>query len=218
MMEKKTMRVSCTTLALAAAFALGACGPVNRGLESVNQPIVQRTDYVFDVAGADGLSSAEEKRLVDWFDAVHLRYGDRVSIDSRNGDAGTHDAIAAIVARYGILLSETAPVTQGSDQLSGTRVVVSRSLADVPNCPDWRRPSQPEFAASTMSNFGCATNRNLAAMVADPADLVQGREINGNDPLTISRAIKTYREKDPTGKGDLKNDSPGSSGGSSGGH
>ena len=218
MMEKKTMRVSCTTLALAAALALGACGPVNRGVESVNQPVVQRTDYVFDVAGADGLSSAEEKRLVDWFDAVHLRYGDRVSIDSRNGDVGTHDAIAAIVARYGILLSETAPVTQGSDQLSGTRVVVSRSLASVPNCPNWRRASQPEFAASTMSNFGCATNSNLAAMIADPADLVQGREVNGNDPLTISRAIKTYRDKDPTGKGDLKHDSPGSGGGSSGGN
>jgi len=217
MMEKKTMRISCTTLAFAAALALGACGPVNRGVESVNQPVVQRTDYVFDVAGADGLSSAEEKRLVDWFDAVHLRYGDRVSIDSRNGDVGTHDAIAAIVARYGILLSETAPVTQGSDQLSGTRVVVSRSLASVPNCPNWRRASQPEFAASTMSNFGCATNSNLAAMVADPADLVQGREVNGNDPLTISRAIKTYREKDPTGKGDLKTESAGS-GGSSGGH
>jgi len=217
MMEKKTMRISCTTLALAAALALGACGPVNRGVESVNQPVVQRTDYVFDVAGADGLSSAEEKRLVDWFDAVHLRYGDRVSIDSRNGDVGTHDAIAAIVARYGILLSETAPVTQGSDQLSGTRVVVSRSLANVPNCPNWRRASQPEFAASTMSNFGCATNSNLAAMVADPTDLVQGREVNGNDPLTISRAIKTYREKDPTGKGDLKTESAGS-GGSSGGH
>jgi len=217
MMEKKTMRISCTTLAFAAALALGACGPVNRGVESVNQPVVQRTDYVFDVAGADGLSSAEEKRLVDWFDAVHLRYGDRVSIDSRNGDVGTHDAIAAIVARYGILLSETAPVTQGSDQLSGTRVVVSRSLANVPNCPNWRRASQPEFAASTMSNFGCATNSNLAAMVADPTDLVQGREVNGNDPLTISRAIKTYREKDPTGKGDLKTESAGS-GGSSGGH
>ena len=207
MMEKKTMRISCTTLAFAAALALGACGPVNRGVESVNQPVVQRTDYVFDVAGADGLSSAEEKRLVDWFDAVHLRYGDRVSIDSRNGDVGTHDAIAAIVARYGILLSETAPVTQGSDQLSGTRVVVSRSLANVPNCPNWRRASQPEFAASTMSNFGCATNSNLAAMVADPTDLVQGREVNGNDPLTISRAIKTYRDKDPTGKGDLKSES-----------
>lgn len=207
------MRVSPALLLLAAAMSLGACGPVNRGLESVNQPVVQRTDYVFDVSGSGGLNSAEEKRLADWFDALGLGYGDRVSIDSRNGDAGMRDAIAIVVARYGLLLSDTAPVTQGSDQLSGVRVVVSRSSASVPGCPNWRRASQPEFAASTMSNYGCATNSNLAAMVADPADLVQGREVNGNDPLTITRAISTYREKDPTGKGELKAESTGGSGG-----
>lgn len=214
MMESKAMRVSPAILLLATALSLGACGPVNRGLESVNQPVVQRTDYVFDVGGAGGLSSSEERRLADWFDALNLRYGDRVSIDSHNGDSGMRDAIAAVVARYGLLLSDTAPVTQGSDQLSGVRVVVSRSLASVPNCPNWSRASQPEFAASTTSNFGCATNSNLAAMIADPADLVHGREIDGNDPLTITRAISTYREKEPTGKGDLKEESTGESGGS----
>lgn len=203
MMETKAMRASHTTLALAAILALGACGPVNRGLESVNQPVVQRTDYVFDVGGY-GLTATEQQRLADWFDALQLRYGDRVSIDTRGGDDSARAAIAAVVARYGILLSDTAPVTQGSDQISGVRVVVSRSSASVPDCPNWSRASQPDFAASTMSNYGCATNTNLAAMVADPADLIQGRVSDGNDPLTISRAIKTYREKEPTGGQDLK--------------
>lgn len=209
MMESRTMRFSPTSLALAAALALGACGPVNRGLESVNQPVVQRTDYVFDVSGADGLSSADERRLADWFDALDLRYGDRVSIDSHNGDNGTRDAIAAVVARYGLLLADTAPVTQGSDTLSGVRVVVSRSSAAVPNCPNWSRPAQPDFASSGMSNYGCATNSNLAAMVADPADLLHGRDVGDNDPQTITRAIQTYRDKEPTGKGDLKADKAG---------
>ena len=202
MMESKTMRVA-PTLLLAAALSLGACGPVNRGLESVNQPVVQRTDYVFDVTGGDGLSSTEEHRLIGWFDALNLRYGDRVSIDGRYGDAGTRDAIAGVVARYGLLLSETAPVTQGSDQITGVRVVLSRSTATVPNCPNWDRASQPEYAASTASNYGCASNSNLAAMIADPADLVHGREINGNDPLTITRAIKSYRDAANTGDGGL---------------
>ena len=30
-----------------------------------------------------------------------------------------------------------------------------------------------------MSNFGCAVNGNLAAMVANPSDLVHGREGSG---------------------------------------
>ncbi len=211
MMETKAMRASYTALALMAALALGACGPVNRGMESANQPVVQRTDYVFEVNGY--FNAGEERRLADWFDALQLRYGDRVSIDSHGADDSSRAAIAAVVARYGLLLSETAPVTQGSDQLSGVRVVVSRSTASVPNCPNWDRPSQPEFAASGMSNFGCATNSNLAAMIADPNDLIQGRSSETNDPQMISRAIKTYREKEPTGKGDLKQESAKDAGG-----
>lgn len=202
MMESKTMRVSYTTLALVAALALGACGPVNRGLESTNQPVVQRTDYVFDVSGG-GLNGLERQRLIEWFDALHLGYGDRVSIDSHMGDDGSREAIAAVAARYGVLLSDTAPVTQGSDQLGGVRVIVSRSTASVPNCPNWSRASQPEFAASTMSNFGCATNSNLAAMIADPADLIHGRDGGGNDPVTINRAIKSYRDAKNTGDAGL---------------
>jgi len=202
MMESKAMRFSYTSLALVATLALGACGPVNRGLESANQPVVQRTDFVFDVSGG-GLDASEQHRLIDWFDALHLGYGDRVSIDSHTSDTASHEAIAAVVARYGLLLSETAPVTQGSDRISGARIIVSRSTASVPNCPNWSRASQPEFAASTMSNFGCATNTNLAAMIADPADLIHGRDDGDNDPLTISRAIKSYRDAKNTGDAGL---------------
>jgi pilus assembly protein CpaD len=167
---------------------------------------------VFDVSGG-GLDASEQHRLIDWFDALHLGYGDRVSIDSHMNDDSSRESIAAVVARYGLLLSDTAPVTQGSDQLSGVRVVVSRSTASMPNCPNWSRASQPEFAAATMSNFGCAVNSNLAAMIADPTDLIQGRDGGGSDPLTIARAIKTYREKDPTGKSDLQKEKASSGGG-----
>jgi type IV pilus biogenesis protein CpaD/CtpE len=40
-------------------------------------------------------------------------------------------------------------------------------------------------------------------MMADPADLVHGREIGGNDPLVINRAIKSYRDAKNTGDGGL---------------
>lgn len=205
------MRVLPTSLLLAAGLALGACGPVNRGLESVNQPVVKRTDYVFDV-NSGGLGNAEEKRLADWFDALDLRYGDHVSIDGGSGDVASRQAISAIVARYGLFVDKTPPITRGSDQLSGLRVIVSRNTATIPNCPNWDRASQPELAASTMSNFGCATNVNLARMVANPADLIQGQSIGDNDPVTITRAIKSYRDQDPTGKGELKTEKAGSGG------
>jgi pilus assembly protein CpaD len=56
-----------------------------------------------------------------------------------------------------------------------------------------------------MSNFGCAVNGNLAAMVANPGDLVSGREAGaGSDPTTGARAIESLRSQPLTGAGGLK--------------
>ena len=52
----------------------------------------------------------------------------------------------------------------------------------------------------TSPNFGCATNSNLAAMIANPEDLVLGADGSGNgSATTASRAIRTYRTRQPTG-------------------
>ena len=71
-------------LALSLGLALGACGgmPTNKSLYSVNQPVVERNNYTFDVQSSQGgLSIADQQRLDGWFEALELGYGDRVSID-----------------------------------------------------------------------------------------------------------------------------------------
>ena len=51
-----------------------------------------------------------------------------------------------------------------------------------------------------MSNMGCAVNSNLAAMVANPEDLIHGREGSGvGDTLTSTKAVDAYRKAPPTG-------------------
>ena len=72
--------------------------------------------------------------------------------------------------------------------------------------------------ANTTSNYGCASNANLAAMVADPTDLVAGQRGTGNDPLTASKAIEAYRTAPPTGAGGLSNTNTGGGGGGGGGN
>jgi len=199
------MRPLLLALSLSTLLGAAGCGPVNRGLESVNQPIVSRTDYAFDIS-AVGLRSADDveaRRLDAWFDALGLRYGDRVSLDDprRAGDGVTREAISEVLARHGLLLDEQpGAVTGGPVPAGALRVVVSRASAEVPDCPNWSRQSQPEFAASTMSNYGCAVNSTLAAMVASPEDLVRGRSIDDSDARTINKAVKLYRDATPTGK------------------
>lgn len=196
---------------LMAGLALGGCGPVNRGLDSVNQPVVSRTDYILDVS-ADALragSTAETARIEAWFDALSLGYGDRIALDdpSRSGDEGVRDAMSGILARHGLLLGEATPVTAGEIAAGTVRVVVSRSTASVPSCPNWSRQSQPEFAGSTMSNYGCATNSNLAAMIANPEDLVRGATAGAGDARQVNKAISAYRTTPATGAAGLKTES-----------
>jgi pilus assembly protein CpaD len=51
-----------------------------------------------------------------------------------------------------------------------------------------------------MSTLRCGVTSNLAAMVANPQDLVYGREGTGvGDTLTASKAIGSYSKADPTG-------------------
>ena len=103
------------------------------------------------------------------------------------------------------MVSQGAPVTVGAVQPGTVRVVVSRTRASVPGCPNWTVPSSPNFDNASMSNFGCGVNGNIAAMVANPQDLVHGQEGSGvGDTLTASKAVQSYRAADPTGKKGLQ--------------
>jgi pilus assembly protein CpaD len=91
-------------------------------------------------------------------------------------------------------------VTEGPVHPGFVRVVVSRRRAVVPNCPNWSRASSPDYNNRSMSNFGCAMNTNLAAMVADPEDLIHGQEGSGvGDTATGAKAVQFYRSSPPTG-------------------
>lgn len=81
--------------------------------------------------------------------------------------------------------------------------VVTASGAYVPGCPDWH--DSASNAGETMAaNFGCATNSNLAAMIANPADLLHGRAAGASDAFAAVKGVKAYRELVPTGKGQLE--------------
>ncbi|WP_435418369.1 CpaD family pilus assembly protein [Parerythrobacter aurantius] len=198
-----TKRNFAGLLTLAAGMALAACGgmPQNTSLYSTKQPVVERTNFKFDVqSGQGGLSIPEQQRLAGWFESMDLRYGDRVAIEDPMMSVATRESIAALAGRHGILVSEGAPVTAGYVQPGFARVVITRSTASVPGCPDWSVKSDMNYTNATHPGYGCAINSNLASMVADPEDLVNGDEGSGETFVRrSSRAVEAYREKAPTG-------------------
>lgn len=194
-------------VALAMGLALSACGSVakNQSLYSTKQAVVERTNYTLDVAsGPGGLAYGEQERLADWFSAMELGYGDRVSIDDPSMSGATREAVAEVSAHHGILVSQGAPLTAGYVQPGMVRVVVTRASAFVPGCPDWSAKSQANPNNATHPNYGCATNSNIAAMVANPEDLISGQTGTGSTVVaTSNKAIEAYRKKEPTGSGAL---------------
>ena len=213
-MTKTLFRAVAPALSLALAAGLAGCA-TNRGLESVHQPVVSRTNYTLDLATyGGGLSLPEQRRLAGWFDALDLRYGDKIAVDDPNASGSTREAVEAIAARYGLLVGEDAPVTSGEVAPGNARVVVSRSSATVPHCPDWSAKSETNLYNATYSNYGCAVNSNIAAMVADPEHLLHGAKGTGETVvLTSSKAIDSYREAKPTGETGLKQTSTETGGG-----
>ncbi len=96
--------------------------------------------------------------------------------------------------------------------------VVTANGATVPNCPNWKSAGQ-DSAAMTDSNYGCAVNSNLAAMIADPADLLHGKTdpATGRDADAAVKAIKAWRDQKPTGTRGIEKVSSQSAGSGGGG-
>nr|WP_166177236.1 CpaD family pilus assembly protein [Altererythrobacter segetis] len=202
-------------LVLSACNTTGADSAINRSLDSVKQPVVEQQTYALDLAATSGgLPIAEQRRLADWFDSMNLRYGDRIGIDDAMASAGVRGDVAKIAGRYGLLVGDGAPVTQGFIEPGNVRVVVTRSRAFVPGCPDWSEHVVEYGNNSTSPNYGCAVNGNLAAMVADPQQLLHGAAGRSDTVIMSStKAIQSYREAKPTGADGLPEVSTQSSGG-----
>ena len=210
-MSIRMNRAAATAIALSLGLGLSACAgtgsqlTANRGLESVNQPVVESQNYALDLtSGSNGLPIGEQRRLADWFESMNLGYGDRIGIDDVMASAAVRDDVARIAGRYGLLISDGAPVTQGYVDPGKIRIVVTRSHAFVPGCPDWSERRADYGVNSTSPGYGCAINGNLAAMVADPQHLLHGSDGTGDTVIMSStKAIETYREQKPTGAGGL---------------
>jgi pilus assembly protein CpaD len=208
-------RFLASTTLLIATLGLAACaGTENRGVESVHQAVVSRADYALDLTTAGSrLNDGEAARLSGWLGSMRVGHGDRLSIDDGGAyNAGVREDVAAQAEYFGILISNVAPVTVGAIAPGTVRVIVTRSRAEVPGCPDYTRVSQPNFDAHSSSNFGCGINSNLTAMVANPDDLVRGQD-GGliQDSGQSTKAINVYRNAVPTGSKDLKAERAGGS-------
>lgn len=204
--KNKLMGVMAIALSAGLAGCGGSLTDSNTSLHSVNQPVVERTNFTLDVdTSGSGLSIPEQQRLNGWFETMDLRYGDRVTIDDPSGNPAVANAVNDLAGRYGLIVQGVAPTTPGVLQPGQARVVITRASASVPNCPNWSDHFDGNYKNKTSPNYGCATNSNIAAMVANPEDLLEGQHGTGETVLaTGTKAIESFRNTPPSGEGGLQ--------------
>lgn len=198
--------LSIAALALGASLAGCAGVPSNRSMYSEHEPVVERVNYVIDLATGNGdLPYTEQERLAGWFEDLKLRYGDKISLEDPMQNRSTRASVEAIAAHYGMSLTDGASTSVGFVEAGTTRVIVTRSKAVVHGCPDWKAHSDANPANALSPNYGCAVNSNLAAMVANPEHLLKGDDTIGDTTIMSSnKAITAYRTMAPSGAGELK--------------
>ena len=102
----------------------------------------------------------------------------------------------------GIVLHQYHPVDPG--MLATIKLSYPRIAAVAGPCGLWPEDLGPSImnpgynANKQYYNFGCATQRNLAAMIDNPADLEQPRAETPAYTMRRSEAFEKYRKGDPT--------------------
>ena len=194
----KTPLILCLAIACGALQACDAPGEWSaveapRQLRVDFQRMTHTATYAPD---ATQLAPGEQESLASFLQVAEVTTDDRVYLEPTNNDrrnASRISALARELSRRGYVVA-TLPPGRDAVPPNTLLVAVERYVVTPPNCPNWTKsPSgDPENAAS--SNFGCANMTNLGLMVADPRDLVIGRDMGPESAVQAGLAIQRYRE------------------------
>jgi len=194
--------------ALAAVLLAGSCAsPSNDGSVSndpeINHPISvmpeMRTMRV-SFAG-DGLSNEEATKFDQFVASYQTRGNGSISISAPSGP-GAPEAIRYFGERLANLGVPRSRILVGTHDVTGgdSRIEVGyvAYVAHADPCGDWSKDASETASNLPSPNFGCATQHNLAAMVADPRDLLGPRTIGSSDATRRTTVVGKYEKGETT--------------------
>jgi pilus assembly protein CpaD len=209
----KNDRIRFTLFGMTAALVSGCAmvnGPEHAMTYAERHPITVDTQVVtmtIDVSAAEGdLSSLDRSRLRAFADAYLTNGHGPLSITvpaSSHGDRLAERRAAAIRSHLneaGVDWSQLPASTYALGNASGRQIILSYThyVATASACGDFSGQLMRDYRNLRTVNFGCATQNNLAAMVADPRDLVTPADSAPPDAQARIRALRAYRAGEVT--------------------
>jgi pilus assembly protein CpaD len=165
----------------------------------------QPTTTVVHVArGSEGLSPGQKAQVSGFLQ--HYRATDagnsKLIISVPSGTPNESAAVYAVadirrmIASYGFAESNVAiePYNEGRGANAPVRLSYLRYVADPPQCGLWPTNLADDRRNLPYPNLGCAQQHNLAAQIANPADLLGPRTMDPSDPERRAVVFDKYRQ------------------------
>jgi pilus assembly protein CpaD len=213
---KRACRLTLPILAVAAVTLLAGCA--NRDSVSVgsipddyrtNHPIViSEKDQKLDLpvgASDRGMTRSQRQTLLGFLDGYDKSAAPVLTILVPSGSANEIAAAKAghefgrLAVASGIRsnrVSVTSYQASSAEMSSPVRVVYTTIRAQTDKCGRWPEDLLSNSENKHYADFGCSYQNNLAAQMANPADLLGPRKTTDIDAENRSKVIDTYRARE----------------------
>jgi pilus assembly protein CpaD len=188
-----------------AALGLSACaapfnGPENVSDERLMYPITVTPRMETLHVPFNGSMSPDTDDRFTAFAKDYLQNGNgAISISVPGGDPAARRYFASRLSDLGV---PAWRIMIGSGETAGSTHDVElsyiRYAAEAAPCGDWSTNAADTASNMPPPNFGCATQHNLAAMVANPRDLVAPRGTDAADAQRRMTVLDKYRKGQST--------------------
>lgn len=158
-------------------------------------------------ANAHGLTNGDRTALSGFVQNYQARGESSLTVRVPQGSANAaaarralsdiHDVVAAAGTNPAAVNVVYYHVGNGNAH-APVMVVFDRLEAVTNRCGTWSDPFNPPNDQTDYYNFGCATQANFGAMLADPRDLVRPRGVGYPDAGRRAEVLAAYRRGQPT--------------------
>jgi len=193
-----TFNCKNTTLSLAVALLISGCSnPPQQSVEAVHPIVVEQTTAILEVP-VNAIVAPGTKNRIAAFARRYAAYGEGpITIAWPNGT----DSAAAVASAAATLTSvgvERQQIVEGAydPQTSDKPQMIlsyEQMSAVAKECSTARHDPGTNFKNTRAGYFGCSSQNNLAAMIAQPSDLVIPRAISGSNISRRTSKLKTYQ-------------------------
>ncbi|MGD0190256.1 MAG: CpaD family pilus assembly protein [Rhizomicrobium sp.] len=203
------MKTNIATLAMsfAAVMLAGSCAessnftvdPAVYADGAANHPITVEPNYrslKLSYAGSLDSMSTDDSAQLTAFVSDYLSDANGALTVSAPRGSDSQDAIKGIAERLVALGVPRSHILVGTHDVAGNDGRIELGFvayaAHTAPCGNWSQDADDTAANLPMPDFGCAVQHNIAAMVANPRDLVTPRPLGQSDAVRRATLTKQY--------------------------